>query len=84
MTTSEKDQVLIRQILAQRKAQADAEREASEDEPGHCADCNGSGEGKYDGASCRTCGGSGVEQGAVDDDFDEPEVEECHPLYSPD
>ncbi|MDE3021943.1 MAG: hypothetical protein KGI54_08795 [Pseudomonadota bacterium] len=26
-----------------------------------CPDCNGSGEGQYDGAACRTCGGRGNE-----------------------
>ena len=24
-----------------------------------CGDCNGSGEGMYDGSTCRTCGGEG-------------------------
>lgn len=24
-----------------------------------CADCNGSGEGHYDGSTCSTCGGGG-------------------------
>jgi RecJ-like exonuclease len=24
-----------------------------------CSDCNGSGEGRYEGSTCRSCGGSG-------------------------
>ncbi len=28
-------------------------------EMGYCPDCSGSGEGSYDGSSCRSCGGSG-------------------------
>lgn len=28
-------------------------------EKNYCPACNGSGEGSYDGSSCRTCGGSG-------------------------
>jgi hypothetical protein len=27
---------------------------------GYCGDCSGSGEGMFDGSTCRTCGGSGV------------------------
>jgi hypothetical protein len=27
---------------------------------GSCGDCSGSGEGMFDGSTCRTCGGSGV------------------------
>ena len=27
-----------------------------------CTACNGSGEGRYDGTRCRSCGGSGVER----------------------
>ena len=38
-----------------------------------CPTCTGTGEGMYDGASCRACGGSGVLKGEGDpDDFDEP------------
>lgn len=50
-----------------------------------CIGCNGSGEGHYDGTRCSSCGGSGVECQAPDDDRDdfiEPdEPEECHHLY---
>lgn len=28
-----------------------------------CSDCNGSGEGMYDGTRCCACGGSGIEKG---------------------
>ena len=46
----------------------------NDDEGGICPACNGSGEGMYDGSSCHSCGGSGVERGERDyDDFDEPE-----------
>ena len=38
-----------------------------------CPTCDGTGEGMYDGASCRACGGSGEIHGDSDpDDFDEP------------
>lgn len=32
---------------------------SADDWPGYCQDCNGSGEGMFDGSRCRTCGGSG-------------------------
>jgi len=37
---------------------------ASNDEPEEliCPTCNGSGEGRYDGTRCTSCGGSGVER----------------------
>ena len=47
-----------------------------EGEEGICAYCNGSGEGMYDGTTCRSCKGSGVDRRSVEDDepeFDEPE-----------
>lgn len=28
----------------------------------YCSQCNGSGEGMYDGSKCHRCGGSGVER----------------------
>ena len=31
----------------------------NDDDSDICGDCNGSGEGMYDGSSCSTCGGSG-------------------------
>ena len=31
-----------------------------------CIQCNGSGEGMYDGTKCKKCGGSGVEQNTED------------------
>jgi len=43
----------------------DLEREESddpenaEDEPGICLTCNGSGEGAYEGTTCRACKGKG-------------------------
>lgn len=36
-----------------------------------CSWCSGSGEGMYDGATCRKCHGSGVEPvETVDDDYE--------------
>jgi len=35
------------------------EVDEDEDEPNICKDCNGSGEGMYDGTRCGFCGGSG-------------------------
>jgi hypothetical protein len=32
---------------------------SADDWLGYCQDCNGSGEGMFDGSRCRTCGGSG-------------------------
>lgn len=32
-----------------------------------CIDCNGSGEGQYDGTRCRSCGGSGTERAERDE-----------------
>ncbi len=61
MLTSEKDKAIIKQLLARRKAQQDAEREAAE-EDGICVYCSGSGEGQYDGTTCRSCKGSGVQR----------------------
>ena len=37
-------------------------QENVEDEPGICTNCNGSGEGMYDGSRCSSCSGKGVEQ----------------------
>lgn len=34
--------------------------ESENDEPHLCAQCNGSGEGQYDGTRCRGCKGSGT------------------------
>jgi len=36
-----------------------------------CGDCNGSGEGMYDGSRCRTCGGSGEVEVDVDLDAED-------------
>lgn len=36
------------------------EEEFDEDEEDVCGQCNGSGEGMWDGSTCRSCGGSGV------------------------
>jgi len=49
-----------------------------EDEPeeddGYCYACAGTGEGRYDGSSCSSCGGKGYVQGKADpDDFDLPD-----------
>lgn len=35
---------------------------SADDWLGYCQDCNGSGEGMFDGSRCRTCGGSGEYQ----------------------
>lgn len=44
------------------------EEEFDEDEEDLCGQCNGSGEGMYDGSTCRSCGGSGVGGGDYDDE----------------
>lgn len=38
----------------------DDNEEEFEEEPPLCYSCNGSGEGMYDGSTCRVCRGSGV------------------------
>lgn len=35
------------------------EVEETDEEPGYCTACNGSGEGQYEGTTCRTCKGRG-------------------------
>ena len=40
----------------------DEELEVDDDEESYCPQCNGSGEGMYDGTRCGSCGGSGVER----------------------
>ena len=34
-----------------------------------CPTCDGTGEGMYDGTSCRSCGGSGSTRAKPDDDW---------------
>ena len=53
------------------------------DEPQTCSQCNGSGEGQYEGEKCISCGGSGVDGSGVDelegrehDEFGHQEEEE--------
>lgn len=46
------------------------EEEDYEDEDIICSACNGSGEGMYDGSTCRVCGGSGVEKEKDYDRYD--------------
>jgi RecJ-like exonuclease len=42
------------------KAMVNSEDNEESEDNGHiCPDCNGSGEGRYDGSHCRKCGGSG-------------------------
>lgn len=41
--------------------------EIDEDDYDICPRCNGSGEGMYDGTTCRVCKGSGVEPHVRDD-----------------
>ena len=36
-----------------------AEMADPDDEPGICGNCNGSGEGRFDGTTCWSCKGSG-------------------------
>jgi len=43
-----------------------------EPEDDYCVTCSGSGEGMYDGSTCRNCRGSGVEPRAFDDDREPP------------
>ena len=40
----------------------DEELEIDDDEESYCHQCNGSGEGMYDGSKCHACHGSGVER----------------------
>lgn len=42
------------------------------EEPGICVACNGSGEGKYDGTTCSTCHGKGVERVKAEEDEEPP------------
>ena len=43
-----------------------------------CSDCNGCGEGRYEGTRCSTCHGKGVVYDREDgDDCDPPEPEFC-------
>ena len=47
------------------------EEEEEEEYDSLCASCNGSGEGMWDGSTCRVCGGSGVCESDRDwDDYD--------------
>lgn len=46
-----------------------------------CYDCNGSGEGMYDGSTCYTCKGTGECAPESDSDYDC--IEECSDKYSP-
>lgn len=49
-----------------------AEEDYSDDN--ECPNCNGTGEGSYEGSVCRCCGGSGVGATQYDpDDFDIPD-----------
>ena len=60
---------------------ADDENEVENEENADdtCHNCNGTGEGQYDGTSCRSCGGSGGNRGKPvdDDDYEPPEPEYC-------
>ena len=48
--------------------------DGDEDIDDTCGTCSGTGEGQWDGASCSSCGGSGVAKGEHDpDDFNEPD-----------
>lgn len=53
----------------------DADQWDGNDEPEDeiCPVCNGSGEGQYDGTTCRSCKGSGIEKHHRDEDNYEPE-----------
>lgn len=41
---------------------SEIEAQALADNPPLCANCNGSGEGQYDGLTCRSCRGTGIER----------------------
>lgn len=60
----------------------DEEEAAAHDEGALCASCAGSGEGSYDGSTCRTCRGSGVvgprDRDDGPDEPDEPEPPEWY------
>lgn len=43
------------------------ERAAEPEEHELCSSCNGSGEGRYDGTICASCGGRGTEKGERDE-----------------
>lgn len=47
------------------------EEHDEDDEYAICTWCSGSGEGMYDGSSCRHCGGTGVEPSSKEDDSDD-------------
>lgn len=47
----------------------EVETEDEDDEDEICSGCSGSGEGMYDGATCRKCHGSGVEPVEKDHDL---------------
>ena len=53
----------------------DADQWDGNDEPEDeiCPVCNGSGEGQYDGTTCRSCKGSGIEKHHDEEDFNEPD-----------
>ncbi len=40
---------------------------SNDDDESICGNCNGSGEGMYDGSTCGHCGGSGVASGEADE-----------------
>ena len=52
-----KDAAALLDLL--RDLEADSDEDDEPDDAGICSTCNGSGEGMYDGSTCRDCRGSG-------------------------
>ena len=51
------------------------EDEPEDDEELLCAQCNGSGEGMYDGSRCGSCRGSGVESSMTPEDIEDAKAD---------
>ena len=51
----------------------DKDPDPPEEDPQYCTNCSGSGEGRYEGTRCWSCGGSGTERNERDDDHIEPD-----------
>ncbi len=65
-----KEQTMMNEDPQERSDEDYEERSDEDDEYAICTWCSGSGEGMYDGSSCRHCGGTGVEPSSKEDDDD--------------
>lgn len=54
------------------------EEEEEDDDPPTCGNCNGSGEGMWDGSRCSVCGGDGV---IIKRDYEDDDWDDYHPNY---